>query len=469
MLWSKARSVSVALASLLITLLMVGAVSAQEGAAFTTNPFAEQTRAAVAQPTTYSDGVTFSSTSEMLSTSRAVVGLTHSQNNSTITAGNSVACNLKVNNVDVYTLENSYYRTFKLSDFGITEPLVINAVEAGIELAKPANGAATQPINLNMYVLTNPTPSVNNLTPIGSSRYDFPYIQNQFALMPARGLVFPEETLVVEINIPRGSGDGQFFYIGSNGGGETAPGYIRSPECGVNDLTTTAALGFPSMHMLINVFGVTTSEKAYNLMNNADFETDFNADNVPDVWKGKNLTGDKLKTNKAGKDYAYSGQRAFRFKGGPSEASALVQKIELETYPVIAGDQMQFTGAFSASSLPPGAVVKIKVGYVNTAIPKTKETFGVPGGSYEYGRYASAPLAVQGGVEKVKVIIQNRTPSGKFQVDTTAMIWSAVARRNVRSFEFGGAVPSIVDANAQELVRLAGGAELEALPLPSAQ
>jgi hypothetical protein len=468
MFWSKARSVSVIAATLLLTLVMVGAVSAQDGAAFTTNPFADESRAAAPQPTTIVDGVTFSSTSMMNSASRAAVGLTHSTNNSTITPTNSLACNLKIGNVDAYTLENSYYRTFKLSSFGITQPLAIAAVEAGIELAKPANGAATQPINLNLYVLTNPTPSINFLTPIGSARYDFPYIQNQFAVMPASGVVFPEETLVVEINIPRATSEGQFFYIGSNAAGETAPGYIRAPECGVPDMATTAAVGKPSMHILINVFGETTSGDAYNVLTNADFEADFNNDLIPDNWTGKTLTGDKLKTDEAGKDYAYQGQRAFKFKGGVNEAGTLLQKVNLTNYQVIAGDKMQFTGAFSASNLPPGAVIKLKVGYVNPASPKTKATFGVPTGTYDYQGRASVPLTVTGPVEKVKVIIQNRAASGKFYVDTTGMIWSAVARRTIRDSEFGG---SPVTSNEELLptISISGAAEVEALPLPSAQ
>lgn len=465
---SNARSVGVLL-SLLMALLMVGAVSAQEGPTFTTNPFADQTRGIVEQPTTIVNGVTFSSRSVLESQSRANVGLTHSKDNSNITPKNSIACNIRVNNVDQYTLENSYYRTFRLSDFSITKPLAISGIEAGIELARPANGAATQPVNVNLYVLTSsPTPSIHNLTPVGSARYDFPNVQNQFAFMPASALIFPDETLVVEINIPRGSGEGQFFYIGSNGGGETAPGYIRAPECGVNDMTTPAGVipPRPTMHMLINVLGQTMDNQSFNVLTNGSFEVDFNGDNIPDNWKGKNLTGDKVVTDKPTKKLAFAGQRAFKFKGGAGEASKLVQKVDLNTYPTKPGDEMRFAAAFNAKNLPAGGIIKLKVVYVNPATPKTKLTFGVPTGTYAYENRGSGPMTLTDEVQKVKVIIQNSTPSGKFFLDATSMVWTAKATRQVRNSTLGGGDAALGLGDVQPLPLISGGAEVEALPLP---
>ncbi len=463
---TKSRFVGVLLI-LLLTLALVGAVSAQEGATFTTNPFTAQSREAVNQPASIVNGVTFSSTSMLNeSHSRATYGLTHSINNSTIAAGNSIACNDRINGVDAYTLENSYYRTFKLSSFGITKPLSIHAIEAGIELARPANGIATQPVNVNLYVLRNPTPSINNLTPIGSARYDFPFVQNQFALMPVSALVFPEETLVVEINIPRALGDGQFFYIGSNAGGETAPGFIRAPACGVNDMTTPAALipPRPTMHMLINVMGQTSDANAFNVLTNSDFEIDINGDGIPDNWKGKNLTKDKLKADKPHKKLAYNGQWAFKFKGLPGEASKIVQKVDLTSYPTQVNDTMHFAAAFNAKNLPPGAVVKLKITYRNAAIPKDKLTFGVPTGTYDYQVLGTPPEKLKGEIEKVKLIIQNKATSGKFFVDTTSTVWTAVVTRSIRDTTFGGSEPVI--NYSQTLPTLSGGAEVEAMPLP---
>src|SRR5690606_16506738 len=131
----------------------------------------------------------------------------------------------------------------------------------------------------------------------------------------------------------------------------------------------------PTMHMLINVLGQTMDNQSFNVLTNGSFEVDINGDKIPDNWKGKNLTKDKVVTDKPTKKRAFAGQNAFKFKGGPGEASKLVQKVELTTYPTRAGDKMGFAAAFNAKNLPAGGIIKLKVGYVNPAMPKTKLTF----------------------------------------------------------------------------------------------
>ena len=61
--------------------------------------------------------------------------------------------------------------------------------------------------------------------------------------------------LVVEIFTPDGTALGNLIFIGSNSAAETGPSYLSAPDCGINSPTTTAALGFPNMHIVMNVNG----------------------------------------------------------------------------------------------------------------------------------------------------------------------------------------------------------------------
>jgi hypothetical protein len=75
-----------------------------------------------------------------------------------------------------------------------------------------------------------------------------------------------------------------------------------------------------------------TGRASVELLTNGDFEIDTDADKNPDTWEGKKTDeakADKLKCNKEGKVFAYSGDCAFMFKGNDSgQSSKLKQTIE---------------------------------------------------------------------------------------------------------------------------------------------
>ncbi len=54
---------------------------------------------------------------------------------------------------------------------------------------------------------------------------------------------------------------GQQFFIGSNAVGQTAPSYLAAADCGVTEPTDTAAIGFPDMHIVMNVTGDATADE----------------------------------------------------------------------------------------------------------------------------------------------------------------------------------------------------------------
>jgi hypothetical protein len=73
--------------------------------------------------------------------------------------------------------------------------------------------------------------------------------------IPVTGSAPAGSELVVEVLTPDGAAAGNSFFIGSNAAAETGPSYLRAPACGVNNPTTTAAIGFPNMHIVMNVNG----------------------------------------------------------------------------------------------------------------------------------------------------------------------------------------------------------------------
>ena len=180
--------------------------------------------------------------------------ITHSLTQ-TITSGNSVACW----DIDGTTghYDNGYWRAFDLPSFAIIGDFSIFLVEIGIEAAFGGIGGV-QPVTCNLYITDGtPFPSgfPGSLITIGSLTLDVPDQAITIFPIPISGVAPAGSELVVEIFAPEGTTDGNFFFIGSNPDGQTAPSYISSDTCGIPDPLTTSDIGFPDMHIVMNVTG----------------------------------------------------------------------------------------------------------------------------------------------------------------------------------------------------------------------
>ena len=141
---------------------------------------------------------------------------------------------------------------FDLDDeFEISDEFEVTSVEFGVYGAVGQGG--DQPLTVNLYTLDGVF-VVENLTPIGSASIQLPDQTLTMASVPVEGAVLAGATLVVEVFVP----DGRFhsrFAIGSNNLGQTGASYLRAPDCNVNQPTDLAALGYPEMHIVMNVSG----------------------------------------------------------------------------------------------------------------------------------------------------------------------------------------------------------------------
>jgi hypothetical protein len=174
------------------------------------------------------------------------VTITHSVSQD-IVGGNSVACSP---DNGLTTTENGYLRTFSLDDFDISGDFAVTQVSFGVESLTPA-----QTLTVNLYTLEGEFVYAN-MTPIGSAQANVSAQDLTLVTVPVEGVAPAGSTLVVEIDAPDQAGVGRLF-IGSNNAGQTAPSYLRSATCGLPEPTDTAEIGFPGMHIVMNVTGET--------------------------------------------------------------------------------------------------------------------------------------------------------------------------------------------------------------------
>jgi subtilisin-like proprotein convertase family protein len=177
------------------------------------------------------------------------VTITHSATQ-TITSLNSVSCNS-----GGFHTNNAYLRRFTLADFGITSDFQVQQVEVGVEVATGTGG--TQPVTVNLYTWDPSDPfTYANFTEIGTVDTTVADTTATIVAIPVTGTAPAGSTLVVELFTPSGQPSTASFFIGSNADGQTGPGFIAAADCGITEPTDLGAIGFPNMHMVMNVTGI---------------------------------------------------------------------------------------------------------------------------------------------------------------------------------------------------------------------
>ena len=168
-----------------------------------------------------------------------------------ITDLNSAACNL--NNVSG---ENSYYRAFRLSDYGIATELDVTRVDVGVEESIPGNGTSQQ-LSLRLYTYSGTYGQTNlntaQMSMIAQTAFNVGNINTNengggttvpvsiTAAVPAGSILIVE--VFIQDATDTGTNSGNQFFFGSNTGGETASGYIRTgADCGITTPTSLASL-----------------------------------------------------------------------------------------------------------------------------------------------------------------------------------------------------------------------------------
>ncbi|WP_242636624.1 carboxypeptidase regulatory-like domain-containing protein [Myceligenerans salitolerans] len=179
-----------------------------------------------------------------VSVPQAETTITHSTSQEVV-ALNSASCGNAFG-----TSENSFLRTFTLSDFGIDGSFAVSEVSFGIE------EATAQTLTVNLYQLVGDDFVYANLEQLGSAQVDIEAQTLSMVSVPVEGEI-SGGTLVVEVVTPNLQDTGGVFYIGSNGDGQTAPSYLKADDCGIAEPAATDSIGWPDMHIVMNVSGST--------------------------------------------------------------------------------------------------------------------------------------------------------------------------------------------------------------------
>lgn len=185
--------------------------------------------------------------------------ITQSQSHA-IVSGNSIACHISYKHA-----ANAYLREFALADFGILGAFQVQQVEFGVERADAGSGAS-QPGQVRLYRKIDPTSPLTyaNLTALAAVDIDIPDMALTRYKTPIAGTAPAGSVLVVELFTPDGRPDGHTFFIGSNPGGQSGPTYIAAADCNAPEPTDTAQLGYPNMHVVMNVTGIVTSAAGWS-------------------------------------------------------------------------------------------------------------------------------------------------------------------------------------------------------------
>jgi hypothetical protein len=165
----------------------------------------------------------------------------------TITVG-SVSCN--ANNLHA---DNSYFRAFSLGEF--PNGFDVCALQFGVEEADAGDPATSQPVTVNIYANTGGVFPAGTRVLVGTASATVADQNLAMEEILVTGTVPAGAELVAEVFTPNGQAAGHAFFIGSNTEGQSGPSYLAAAACGITAPTTTSAIGFPNMHIVMNVLG----------------------------------------------------------------------------------------------------------------------------------------------------------------------------------------------------------------------
>lgn len=172
--------------------------------------------------------------------------------NSTMTYGNSIGC---VNQSNGRMADTNWYRTFQLSDFGVTGVFHVQSLSISVQ---ESAGLPVVTTTLASYAGNVDTFDPSMMTTLGTPQtiqppatsgqtgetLTVPYVAD----VPAGG------KFVVQVSIPQQTSDNHYMFIGASTGGEHHPGWYSSVACSHATPVTTAAAGGTGQ-IIIDVVG----------------------------------------------------------------------------------------------------------------------------------------------------------------------------------------------------------------------
>ncbi|HUH36035.1 MAG TPA: choice-of-anchor R domain-containing protein, partial [Moheibacter sp.] len=175
---------------------------------------------------------------------------TITQNVSQAIVPGTIACGSAVGG---YNSENIYYRIFDLAaNHGISEDFEITDVEFGVESTNKS-----LPVTVNIYSTSASFPAgfPGSATLQGTATHTVVVGDaGKIVSLPLTATIPAGEKMIYEL-ISDGKDSVTKLYLGSNNLGETGVSYILAGECGITTPTPLAGIGYPDVHVIMNVIG----------------------------------------------------------------------------------------------------------------------------------------------------------------------------------------------------------------------
>jgi hypothetical protein len=174
--------------------------------------------------------------------------------NNTIAAANSIACGNGVPE----TRDNTWYRAFALSDFGISNDFHVTQISFAIQ---ESAGTPSVQVKIGSYAGTVGGTTINTamITALNAVTVPIPATTTGESVpAPITADIPAGGKFVVQIAAPDQLGTGKYVYIGASNGGENKPSYISSVGCGITTPTRPIDVDptqFPNVDMIILVTG----------------------------------------------------------------------------------------------------------------------------------------------------------------------------------------------------------------------
>lgn len=159
---------------------------------------------------------------------------------------------------------------------------------------------------------------------------------------------------------------------------------------------------------------------------NAGFETDADADKIPDGWTPKNITvikADKRKCDNGEFLYAHSGACAFMFRSNPAgDASKLIYNVpDVSTF--VTGSEVVFSVYLDPRSGVAGSKIgKVTIFYSDSTFDKLTLSIPLPlRGVEDYVQLQDSLVLPTKTVTAVKVMFLYNRTTGKFFIDDASL------------------------------------------------
>lgn len=163
-----------------------------------------------------------------------------------INAANSVTCNTG----GFLTVDNSFYHVYDLANYAnIVDTAFFVKMKVGCE---QTTGGAYDIVGA-VYTLVG-APLLTNMTFIADDTAAIIPTSSMYIMdiLFDQGYALPGDSIAAELKLP--ANGAITFYPGSNTSPESSPTYIVATGCSINNLTTVASLGFPDMHLIMNLY-----------------------------------------------------------------------------------------------------------------------------------------------------------------------------------------------------------------------